>query len=118
MNILKYNKNKGFISILIIFALIIVGLYLIVLTGITSTMQHQTNQMLLDAKNFNLRQSGLAFVESRGEIKESVEIQLDDDLFKNCSMNIIRDNNSITINTNCSIGRQKISDSYNIPVGK
>ena len=81
-------------------------------------MQHQSNQMLLDAKNFNLRQSGLAFVESRGKIKESIEILLDEDLFRNCSMAITRDSNSITINTNCSIGRQKKSDSYNISVGK
>ena len=104
--------------ILVIFALIIIGLYSVVLAGITSTMQHQSNQMLLDAKTFNLRQSALAFVESGGEIEESVEIQLDDDLFKNCSMNVKEDNSSITININCSIGRQKKTCSYDIPVGK
>ena len=74
--------------------------------------------MLLDAKNFNLQQSALAFVDARGKIKESVEIPLDNDLFQNCSIAITKDGNSITINTNCSIGRQKISDSYNISVGK
>jgi hypothetical protein len=115
---LNRNKNKGFISILIVFTLLIIGLYTIVLAGITSTIQHQSNQMLLDAKNFNLQQSALAFVKSRGQIKESVQIQLDDDLFKNCSVNIVRENNSITINTRCSIGRQKETNSYNIPVGK
>ena len=115
---MKHNKNKGFAMILVIFALILIGLYSAVLAGIISTMQHQSEQMLLDAKNFNLRQSGLAFVKSRGEINESIEIRLDDDLFRNCSIIITGDKNLITIKTTCSIGRQKKTNIYSIPVGK
>lgn len=115
---MNHKKNKGFISILIVFALVIMGLYSVVLIGITANMQHQTNQVLLDAKNFNLRQSAAAFVESRGGIKGAVAVELDEDVFRNCSINITGDSNSIMIDTDCSNGRQKVSGSYKVRVGK
>jgi hypothetical protein len=81
-------------------------------------MQHQSNQMLLEAKISNLQQSGLAFLKSNPSIIGNVELNLNDDLFKNSSLTISKNDNLMILNSECTIGQQKKTQKLQFETGK
>lgn len=103
-------KNNGFISIAIVVALALVGLFSLVMSGIISTIRIQNDQTMLQAKSFNVRQSAVALEKVDKNIQGDIE--LDKKLFKNCTLNIARDNGKTVINTKCSVGRERISEEF------
>lgn len=115
---MRHNRNKGFVSILVILLFVLIGLYSIVISGILRTMQHQTNQMLLDAKISNLQQSGVAFLKINQPVLENIELNLNDDSFKNSSLTISRNDNLIILNSECTIGQQKKTQKFQFETGK
>lgn len=113
-----HKRNKGFISILIIMLLILIGLYSIIIAGILKTMQHQSNQMLLEAKISNIQQGGLAYLKSNPSISDNIELNLNNDSFKNSSLTISRKDNLIILNSECMIGQQKKTQNLQFEIGK
>lgn len=74
--------------------------------------------MLLEAKISNLQQSGLAFLKSNPSIIGNVELNLNDDLFKNSSLTISKNDNLMILNSECTIGQQKKTQKLQFETGK
>ncbi len=117
---MKKARQNGFVLMLIIVAITLIGVYMFVLTGDMGTILFQTNSAYLEASQENLVASGLAWSEKnvRDKNKESFDktIELDVNEISLCrtSMSVTIDTQKarqagVQINTRCSRGRRSIS---------
>lgn len=124
---MKKARQNGFVLILVITALAIIGVEMSVLTDSSSTMMFQTNKAYLKACERNLKASGLAWAKrniqnkSRENFGKTVELDVS-------KMDILGSLLKVTISisrgkepqaqieTTCSRGRQTFRDtkSYKI----
>jgi hypothetical protein len=118
---IKINRRQqhGFVLILVIIAIIVVGIEIFALSGIADTMQFQSNDAYLKACRRNLQASGLVWVKENiqnksGELLDKT-IQLDVSQMKirdsalNVTIHRTLDGQAeVQIDTSCSRGRRTL----------
>lgn len=98
---MRRRKNGGFILLMLVILLGLVGLYMLILSGITRSMQDQTSEMLLQARLDGAVQSGVAYVRANPEMMG--ELELDGERFKNCSVKIEHIDGVKVVNVKCTV---------------
>jgi hypothetical protein len=119
MNKMKKHRQDGFVLVLVIIAIIVMGIEMFALSGIANTMQFESNAAYLKACRRNLLASGLVWAkkntrEKGGEIFDRM-IQLDTSEMKirdsalNVTIHRISDSRAeVLIDTSCSRGRRTL----------
>ncbi len=120
--------RKGFVLLIVIMIIGLLGAELFVLTGSSNKITFQTNRAFLDAVQQNLISSGAAWAEyniEKGNVKKpGKEIQLDaaDIGTRNAQLTvtiekIIHKRAMVSVNTSCSFGSQslKYNEKYVVP---
>ena len=116
---MKKTSQNGFVLILVIIAIAIIGIDMFVLADIANTMQFQSQNAYLKACRRNLLASGLLWANENTREKSSEifdkTIQLDvskmniRDSALDVTMSIASDEEAeVQINTSCSRGRQTL----------
>jgi Tfp pilus assembly protein PilV len=112
---MKKTRQSGFVLILVIVAIAVIGVQMFALSGIANTMQFESNAAYLKASQRNLLASGLVWAREnaknkRGEIFDKM-IQLDVSKMKirdsalNVTIHRISDGQAeVQIDTSCSRG--------------
>ena len=116
---MKNQKRRGFVLIIVIMAIIIIGIEMFALSNIANTMQFQSQNAYLKACRRNLLASGLAWAMENTR-KKNIEI-LDKTVQLDVSeLNILgsaldvtvnktsEEETEVQINTSCSRGRQTL----------
>jgi hypothetical protein len=114
--------RKGFVLLIVIMIIGLMGAELFVMTGSTNKIGFQTNKALLEAVQQNMISSGIAWTKyniENGNIKNTgKEIQLDttDIGIRNAQLavttvKITHKQAEVTINTSCGFGGQKLKNS-------
>lgn len=116
---MKQRRQQGFVLILVIMAIIVIGIEMFALSGIAEIMQFQSNDAYLKACRRNLQASGLMWVKENvrnksGEIFDKA-IQLDAgkmnirDSALNVTIHRTSDGRAeVLIDTSCSRGRRTL----------
>lgn len=116
---MKQRRQRGFVLILVIMAIIVIGIEMFALSDIANTMQFQSNAAYLKASQRNLLASGLTWAKENvrnksGEIFDKT-IQLDVSKMKirDSSLNVTihRASDSraeVQVGTSCSRGRRTL----------
>jgi len=118
---MKKTKQNGFVLILVIVALAVIGVQMSVLAGIANTMQFQSNTAYLKACERNLLASGLVWARENTRNKSSEvfdkTIQLDVSKLNirasalDVTINIASDEEAeVQIDTSCSRSRQTLRE--------
>ena len=113
------RRRRGFVLILVIMAIIVIGIEMFALSGIANTMQFQSQNAYLKACRRNLLASGLLWANENNREKSSEifdkTIQLDVSKMNirasalDVTMSITSDEEAeVQINTSCSRGRQTL----------
>ena len=124
---MKQRRQHGFVLILVIMAIIVIGIEMFALSGIANTMQFESNAAYLKASQRNLLASGLAWARENaknksGEIFDKT-IQLDvskmniRDSALNVTIHRISGSRAeVQIDTSCSRGGRTLrgADKYGI----
>jgi len=116
---MKNQRRRGFVLILVIMAIIVIGIEMFALSGIANTMQFQSQNAYLKACRRNLLASGLLWANENTREKSSEifdkTIQLDVSEMNigasalDVTMSITSDEEAeVQINTSCSRGRQTL----------
>ncbi len=116
---MKNQRRRGFVLILVIMAIIVIGIEMFALSGIANTMQFQSQNTYLKACRRNLLASGLLWANENTREKSSEifdkTIQLDVSEMNigasalDVTMSITSDEEAeVQINTSCSRGRQTL----------
>ena len=121
---MKRKKENGFTMILVIFALFMISISLLILTGGSNVIMFQSNQTYLNACQDNLKASAAAWAETNTEQKTAdKEIQLD-----TTEMNIPRSQltvkisklqnqkNRFDVTASCSKARNTMTRTYNLQI--
>lgn len=118
---MKKTRQNGFVLIIVIMAISVIGVEMFVLSDIANTMQFQSQHAYLKACKRNLLASGLVWAkenirEKSGEIFDKT-IQLDVSKLNirvsalDVTINIVSDEEAeVQINTSCSRGRQTLRE--------
>ena len=118
---MKKRRQHGFVLILVIMAIILIGIEMFALSDIANTMQFQSQNAYLKACERNLLASGLLWAKEniRNKSSETFDktIQLDvskmniRDSALDVTINIASGKEAeVQINTSCSRGRQTLRD--------
>jgi len=116
---MKKRRQQGFVLIIVIMAIIVIGIEMFALAGIANTMQFQSQNAYLKACRRNLLASGLLWAKENTREKSSEifdkTIQLDVSKMNirasalDVTMSIASDEEAeVQINTSCSRGRQTL----------
>ena len=116
---MKKQRQRGFVLIFVIMAIIVIGIEMFALSGIANTMQFQSQNAYLKACRRNLLASGLLWANenSREKGREIFDKTIQLDVSKlnirasalNVTMSIASDEEAeVQINTLCSRGRQTL----------
>ena len=115
--------HNGFVMIIVIVILALIGTYMIVLAGDSNTFAFQADHAYLDACDYNLRASAIAWAKQNINLTPGV-VSLD-----TADMNIKAATLSVTIsavekgraqvkvNTSCSRARQRLTSSRKFTIG-
>lgn len=118
---MKKTRQNGFVLIIVIMAISVIGVEMFVLSDIANTMQFQSQHAYLKACERNLLASGFLWAkenirEKSGEIFDKT-IQLDVSKLNirvsalDVTINIVSDEEAeVQINTSCSRGRQTLRE--------
>jgi hypothetical protein len=117
---MKKARQNGFVLILVIVALSLIGIYMFVLTGDMNTILFQTNSACLETSRENLVASGLAWSEKnvKGQNKDAfggkVVLDVNEMNISGAALcvTIQRERakeTEVQINTSCSRGRHIIN---------
>ena len=121
------KSRDGFVLVLVIVAIIIIGIEMFVLAGMANTLQFQSHRAYLKTCERNLLASGLAWArqnaqKSRGERPgRMIELDVSEmDILGSAlkvTIDTAEDGPQVRIQTSCSRGRQTLNASrtYNIP---
>lgn len=114
------QRQKGFILVFVIVAIILIGVEMFVLAGMANTMQYQSHRAYLKACERNLIASGLAWArqntqKSPGEISgQMIELDVSElDILSSVlevTLGADGDASKVRIQTSCSRGRQTLKD--------
>ena len=118
---MKKTRHNGFVLILVIVAIAVIGFQMFALSDIANTMQFQSNTAYLKACERNLLASGLAWARENTRNKSSEvfdkTIQLDVSKLNirasalDVTISIASDEEAeVQINTSCSRGRQTLRE--------
>jgi type II secretory pathway component PulK len=123
------TKQKGFVLILVIIAIALIGVVMFVLTEDANTIIFQSDTAYLEAVERNLVASGLAWAKQniKNENKEifnkSVKLDITEMNIRNAALNIVTgtaedDKIELELNTLCSRGRRTFRhhDKYTIRI--
>ncbi|MHC4558832.1 MAG: hypothetical protein ACYTFW_20260 [Planctomycetota bacterium] len=116
---MKEQRQNGFVLILIITAVAVIGIDMFVLAGIANTMQFQSNTAYLQACERNLVASGLVWAKqniqniSRETFDETIELDVTEMDIRDASLDVTvkfatDEEPEVHINTSCSRGRQTL----------
>jgi hypothetical protein len=119
---MKRLRQNGFVLILVIIAIAVIGIAMFVLTNIASTMQFQSHTVYLQACERNLLASGLAWAkeniqnESREIFDKVVELDVGKMDIRGSALDVTigapaDSATEIEVNTSCSRGRQTLRGS-------
>jgi hypothetical protein len=119
---MKEQRQNGFVLILIITAVAVIGIDMFVLAGIANTMQFQSNTAYLQACERNLVASGLVWAKqniqniSRETFDETIELDVTEMDIRDASLDVTvkfatDEEPEVHINTSCSRGRQTLKGS-------
>jgi len=119
---MKKRRQHGFVLILVIMAIIVIGIEMFALSNIANTMQFQSHNAYLKACRRNLLASGLLWARENTRKKGSEifdkTVQLDVSKMNirasalDVTMSIASDEEvEVQINTSCSRGRQTLKGS-------
>jgi len=124
---MKKTSQKGFVLVLVIMAVAIIGIEMFVLAGIANTMQFQSQRAYLQACERNLLASGLAWArlnipDKTGESPaKTIQLDVSEMNIRAAALDVTirlgRENEAdVLVNTSCSRGRQTLkgSDTYRI----
>ena len=125
---MKKIKQKGFVLIIVIMVVAIVGLELFVLAGGSNTILFQTDTAYLQAVERNLVVSGLAWTKRNikdegGKILDkAVELDITGMDVRSATLSVIisapsNEEKEIQINTSCSRARQTKSSKNKLRIG-
>jgi len=114
---MKQRRRQGFVLILVIMAIFVIGIQMFALSDIANTMQFQSNAAYLKACQRNLLASGLVWAQENTMIKNGEifdkTIQLDVSQMKiresalNVTIHRISDSQAeVQVDTSCRRGRQ------------
>lgn len=114
------QRHNGFVLILVIVAIIIIGVEMFVLAGMANTMQYQSHRAYLKACERNLLASGLAWarqsVQNNAGVSPGQMIQLDVSELDipgsvlEVALGSADDKPEVRIHTSCSRGRQTLKN--------
>lgn len=118
---MKKTRQNGFVLIIVIMAISVIGVEMFVLSDIANTMQFQSQHAYLKACKRNLLASGLLWAKENIREKSSEifdkTIQLDVSKLNirvsalDVTINIVSDEEAeVQINTSCSRGRQTLRE--------
>ncbi|MHC4426804.1 MAG: hypothetical protein ACYSYV_12015 [Planctomycetota bacterium] len=116
---MKILRENGFVLILVIIAIAVIGVVMFVLTNIASTMQFQSHTVYLQACERNLLASGLAWAKQNiqnksGEIfDKTVELNVTEMDIRGSALDVTisipsDEEAEVQINSSCSRGRQTL----------
>jgi hypothetical protein len=125
---MKKARQNGFVMLLVIVALILVGFEMFVLAGSSNTIVFQTNSAFVESCEQNLVASGLAWVkkniksENQTSLNKTIELSLADMNIKRAALSVFveRVENKpaeVQITTSCSRGRQTLRHKKKYGVG-
>jgi hypothetical protein len=122
------KSRGGFILVLVIVAIIIIGVEMFVLAGMANTMQYQSHRAYLKASERNLLASGLAWArqnaqKSSGESPaQMIELDVSEmDILGSAlavTINAAGDGPEVRIHTSCSRGRQTLKGGGTYKIGR
>ena len=124
---MKKRRQNGFVLILVIIAIAVIGTQMFVLTGIANTMLFESNTAYLQACERNLAASGLAWAErniknqSRETFNKTIELDVTNMDIRNPALTVnigtTKDKKAeVQINTSCTRRKRTIrhDDKYRI----
>ncbi len=125
---MKKIKQNGFVLVIVILAIAIVGLEMFVLAGGSNTMLFQADTAYLQAVERNLVVSGLAWTKRNirdegGKILDkAVELDITDMDVRSAALSVIvsaplNEEKEVRINTLCSRARQTKSSKNKLRIG-
>jgi hypothetical protein len=122
-------KRKGFVLVLVIIAVILIGIVMLILTEGSKTMIFQSNSAYLEALDRNLVASGLAWAkqsinsENKPAFDKTIKLDVTDLNIRDAALSVcfgtIRDEEvEIELSTSCSRGRRGLqhNDKYSIQI--
>ncbi len=125
---MKKLRQNGFVLILVITAIAVIGIEMFVLAGIANNMQFQSNTAYLKACERNLLASGLVWarqnVQDRGReiFDKTIELDVNEMNIRGSTLSVTistpaEEEPEVQINTSCSRGRQTLKGSGKYRVG-
>jgi type II secretory pathway component PulK len=119
---MKKIKQNGFVLILVITAIAVIGILMFVLAGIANTMMFQSNTAYLQACERNLVASGLAWAKkniqnnSRENFDEMIELDIAEMNIRGSALDVTIKTQTpnepeVQINTLCSRARRTLKGS-------
>jgi hypothetical protein len=119
MKKMKRRRQHGFVLILVIMAIIVMGIEMFALSGIASTMQFESNDAYLKACRRNLLASGLVWAkentrEKSGEIfDKTIQLDVSQMKIRDSALNVtihrtLDGQAEVQIDTSCSRGRRTL----------
>jgi hypothetical protein len=125
---MKNEKNKGFILMLIVMLIALIGIIVSLLTEASNTMVFQSNKTYLQACERNLIASGLAWSKinlkkESGEIPgEMIELDVTELNIRGSSLTVNLNpadtRPQVRIRTSCSRGRQTLTSDRTYTIGQ
>ena len=114
---MKKTRQNGFVLILVILAIAVIGAELFVLTGVSNTVLFQSNAAYLGAVERNLAASGLAWAErnikdqNSENLGKTIELDVTDMNIRGSNLSVaigsLKDKETeVRISTLCSRGRR------------
>jgi hypothetical protein len=112
------KRNNGFIMIMVICILALIGIYMIVLTSDANTIIFQADRAYLEACRQNLTASGLNWAKKNADVSKTAigPVELDTSAMgiKNAALRVKviaeeKGKPQVEINTSCSKARQRLN---------
>ena len=114
---MKPRRRQGFVLILVIMAIIVIGIEMFALADIANTMQFQSNAAYLKACQRNLLASGLTWARENTRIKsgeifdKTIQMNVSKMNIRDSALNVTIHRTSdsrveVQVDTSCSRGRQ------------
>jgi type II secretory pathway component PulK len=125
---MKKRKNKGFVLLLVILLIALIGIIISILTEASNTMVFQSNKTYLQACQRNLIASGLAWSKinlqkDSGETSgKMIELDVTELNIRGSSLNVHLNPDEtspkVQIRTSCSRGRQTLTSDRTYKIGQ
>ena len=117
---MKQHRRQGYVLVLVMIVLFLIGTELFVLSRISQSMMFHTDTAYLQAQGRNMVTSAVAWLRQQGRIDTSTEIKLDMDQLKipqaNCSVSIVKNDDApdhFQIKVYCTRARRTFKKTVN-----